>query len=227
MTDEATRSADAFGSVEFLTDAQRAYLTDGTLEKSVEPHLLDHLYDRIVEIVWEIPYDDGPDREEMALVAHRIGVSMDEIRSMTPSEVAQRIDDIAADLRTDIDQLYSPYRTPQMATLRDLRRNELHRTQSEVADRLADVADLSQSTYQTKLMEWESGKIAPGKEVREQLTAIYRTFYEENHDPYRNRAEWDQPSADERVEKTDSDTQSDDLVSAIRRVDERELEKNT
>lgn len=196
ISSEADSSGNVFGSVEFLTDDQLAYLMDGTLNEHVEPHVLDRLSERIVERVLEIPYNDGPDRDQMELVARRIDVSMVDIQSMTPSEVIKQIDTIANDLRTDFDLLYHPFRTPRMEELRTLRQ-KLFCTQSEVAESLSEVTDWEPSTCQSKLSMWESTSSDPGKDIRERLAAIYREFYEEDHDPYRNREDWDWPGTNE------------------------------
>jgi transcriptional regulator with XRE-family HTH domain len=230
VSGEADSSGNVFGSVEFLTDDQLAYLMDGTLNEHVEPHILDHLSEQIVEKVWEIPYNDGPDRDQMELVARRIDVSMADIQSMTPSEAIKQIDTIANDLRTDFDLLYHPFRTPRMEEFRTLRQ-KLSCTQSEVAESLSEVTNWEPSTCQSKLSMWESVSSDPGKDIQERLAAIYREFYEEDHDPYRNREDWDWPGTtescgSETAREPDSSTfpsesdSEDDLASAIRRIEQ-------
>jgi hypothetical protein len=175
----------------FLTDAQRSYLRDGILDGETEPTLLDRLRERFATTLWQTPCIEGLDREEIVLVARRLGIPHEEVSSLTPNDVFRRLDELAVDLRTDIDRLYHPDKVPPMDVLRQIRREHLDRTQHEIAARLAAVGDLSQSSCEVRLSQWESGSRTIPEEDRDRLATIYRDLYEENHDPYQIRDDRD------------------------------------
>jgi hypothetical protein len=195
VSGEADSFGNVFGSVEFLTDAQRAYLRDGTLDGETEPDLLDRLREQFAETLWQRPCLDGFDSEEIELIARRLGIPSEEVPSLTPNDVFRQLDELAVDLRTDIDRLYHPDRTSSMDVLRRIRREHLDQTQHEIAARLAAVGDLSQSSYEVRLSQWESGSRTISEEDRDRLATIYRDLYEENHDPYqiRDDRDWTTP----------------------------------
>lgn len=214
VSSEADSSGNVFGSVAFPTDAQRTYLRDGTLDGETEPALLDRLREHFAETLWQTPCLDGFDREEIELIARRLGIPSGEVSSLTPNDVFERLDELAVALRTDIDRLYHPNRIPSLDVLCRVRREHLDQTQHEIATRLAEVDDLSQSSYEVRLSQWESGAGTISEEDRARLATIYRDLYKDNHDPYQLRDDLDWTTHHDSDSDTDSnwDANSDDPV---------------
>lgn len=194
-----SQHADAFGDTGFLSDDQIEYLRTGTIEGRPEPHIVDRISEALIEVAWFLPFDGGIDQEEIALIARRLDISLEEMASMTPGFVIECLDALADSLRTDFDLLYLDNRTPQAEELRDIR-HELNITQSTVAERLAEKSEITEPTWVTKLSALEAHSTDPGTERREQIRALYREMYEEDHNPYRNRENWEWPGTSESYE---------------------------
>jgi hypothetical protein len=207
----------------FLTDAQRAYLRDGTLDGETEPGLLDRLREQFAETLWQRPCLDGFDSEEIELIARRLGIPSEEVPSLTPNDVFRQLDELAVDLRTDIDRLYHPDIAPSVDVHCRIRREHLDRTQQEIAARLAEMGDLSQSSYQVRLSQWESRARTISEADRTRLATIYRDLYEENHDPYQIRDDRDWTTHHDSDAGSDAD--SADSVSEVQHEDSRPSEQ--